>query len=267
MYTASWRDVVRRDLFGAAPDPRDRPYRFVIRLALIVFRLFGFRFDVRGAEHVPATGGAIICSNHVSFLDFTFLGLGALPRHRLVRFMAKSGVFAHWFAGPFMRAMRHIPVDRRAGAAAFESAVRALKDGEVVGVFPEATISRSFTVKNLKTGAARMAIQTGAPLIPMTVWGTQRIWTKGQPRHFSQRGVPVSIIVGEPIDVQPSDDPVKVTAVLSERLQDLLDQAQRRYPAQPSGPDDTWWLPASMGGSAPTPEEARAMDAAESHRR
>src|SRR6059036_3060886 len=154
MYTASWRDVVRRDLFGHAPDPRDRPYRFVIRLALIVFRLFGFRFDVRGSEHVPATGVAILCSNHVSYFDFTFLGLGALPRHRLVRFMAKSSVFDHWFAGHFMRAMKHIPVDRAAGTAAFETSVRALQDGEVVGIFPEATISRSFTVKNLKAGVA-----------------------------------------------------------------------------------------------------------------
>src|SRR5919205_3452750 len=158
MYTASWRDVVRRDLFGAAPDRRDRPYRFVIRLALIVFRLFGFRFTVRGAEHVPATGGAIICSNHVSYFDFTFLGLAALPRHRMVRFMAKASVFGHWFAGPFMRAMLHIPVERRAGAAAFEAAIRALKDGRVIGVFPEATISSPFTVKDLKAGAARMAV-------------------------------------------------------------------------------------------------------------
>src|SRR5688500_2938816 len=124
MYTATWRDVVRRDLFGPTPDPRDRPYRVVVRLALIVFMLFGFRFDVRGSQHVPASGGAIICSNHVSYFDFTFLGLAALPQHRLVRFMAKAGVFQHWFAGRFMRAMRHIPVDRKAGAAAFESAVR-----------------------------------------------------------------------------------------------------------------------------------------------
>src|SRR3954467_4514684 len=171
MYTASWGDVVRRDLFGSHPDPRDRPYRFVIRLALIVFRLFRFRFDVRGSEHVPATGGAIICSNHVSYFDFTFLGLAALPQHRMVRFMAKSGVFGHWFAGPFMRAMRHIPVDRTAGAAAFETAIRALKDGEVVGVFPEATISSSFTVKDLKAGAARMAVDAGGPLIPAAAWG------------------------------------------------------------------------------------------------
>ena len=148
-YVARWRDVVRPDLFGRAPDRRDRPYRLVIRVALVVFRLLGFRFDVRGAEHLPTTGGAIICSNHVSYLDFTFLGLAALPQHRLVRFMAKSAVFDNRWAGPAMRAMRHIPVDRRAGTAAFESAIRALKDGEVVGVFPEATISSVFSVKDL----------------------------------------------------------------------------------------------------------------------
>ena len=88
-------------------------------------------------------------------------------------------VFDHWFAGPFMRAMQHIPVDRKAGAAAFESAVRALKDGEVVGVFPEATISTSFTVKDLKAGVARMAVDAGVPIIPAAVWGGQRIATKG----------------------------------------------------------------------------------------
>ena len=148
-------------------------------MALVVFRLFRFRFDVRGSEHVPTTGGAIICSNHVSFFDFTFLGLGALPQHRLVRFMAKSSVFDHWFAGRFMRAMQHIPVDRKAGAAAFEAAIRALKDGKVVGVFPEATISTSFTVKDLKAGAARMAVQAGVPIIPAAVWGGHRVATKG----------------------------------------------------------------------------------------
>src|SRR5919202_5162528 len=202
-YVARWRDVVRPGLFGHGPDRRDRPYRLVIRLALVVFRLLGFRFDVRGAEHVPASGGAIICSNHVSYLDFTFLGLAALPQHRLVRFMAKAGVFGHWFAGPFMRAMQHIPVDRKAGAAAFESAVRALKDGEVVGVFPEATISSSFTVKDLKAGAARMAVDAGVTIIPAAVWGGQRIATKG--RLQLRRGVAITVLLGEPIVPEPGE--------------------------------------------------------------
>jgi 1-acyl-sn-glycerol-3-phosphate acyltransferase len=260
MYTASWRDVVRRDLFGPKPDPRDRPYRFVIRMALVVFRLFRFRFDVRGSEHVPTTGGAIICSNHVSFFDFTFLGLGALPQHRLVRFMAKSAVFDHWFAGRFMRAMQHIPVDRRAGAAAFEAAVRSLKDGEVVGVFPEATISTSFTVKDLKAGAARMAVQSGVPIIPAAVWGGHRVATKGHKVDL-RRNVAVTVILGEPIVGEPGEKAQSLLRRTRAAMETLLDEAQRTYADQPAGDDDRWWLPAHLGGTAPTPEAAAADDA------
>src|SRR3978361_2404499 len=201
-WTARWSDVVRPGLYGPSPDRRDRPYRFVIRMALVVFRLFGFRFDVRGAEHVPPTGGAIICSNHVSYFDFTFLGLGALPQHRLVRFMAKSSVFGARLAGPFMRDIGPRPVDREAGAAAFEPPVRALKDGEVLGVFPEATISTSYTVKDLKAGAARMAVDAGVPIIPAAVWGGHRIATKGD-KVVLRRGVAVMVLLGEPIVAEP----------------------------------------------------------------
>src|SRR5919107_2526375 len=260
MYTANWRDVVRPRLFGPAPDRRDRPYRFVIRAALIVFRLFGFRFDVRGSQHVPTSGGAIISSNHVSFFDFTFLGLGALPQHRLVRFMAKSAVFDHWAAGPAMRAMQHIPVDRAAGTAAFEAAVRALRDGKVVGVFPEATISRSFTVKDLKAGVARMAVQSGTPIIPAAVWGGQRVATKGH-KVVLRRGVPVTVILGEPIVPEPGEKAQSILRRTRAAMEQLLDEAQRSYPDQPAGDDDRWWLPVHLGGTAPTPEEAAATDA------
>ena len=259
MYTASWRDVVRPGLLGASPDPRDKPYRFVIRITLVVFRLLGFRFDVRGSEHVPAAGGAIICSNHVSFFDFTFLGLGALPQHRLVRFMAKSAVFDHWFAGPFMRAMKHIPVDRKAGSAAFEAAVRALKDGEVIGVFPEATISTSFTVKNLKAGVARMAIDSGVPIIPAAVWGGHRVATKNHKVEL-RRGVPVTVILGEPIVAEPDERLPALLARTRTAMEALLDEAQRTYPAQPAGEDERWWQPAHLGGTAPTPSEAALAD-------
>jgi 1-acyl-sn-glycerol-3-phosphate acyltransferase len=259
MYIASWRDVVRRDLFGPHPDPRDRPYRLVIRLALIVFRLFRFRFDVRGQEHVPATGGAIICSNHVSFFDFTYLGLAAIPQHRLVRFMAKSAVFTNRVAGPFMRAMHHIPVDRTAGAAAFDAAVRALKDGQVVGVFPEATISTSFTVKDLKAGAARMAVEAGVPILPAAVWGGHRIATKTHDVVL-RRDVPVTVIIGEPLVAEPGERPQSLLRRTRAAMEALLDEAQRSYPDQPAGDDDRWWLPAHLGGTAPTPEEAAVRD-------
>ncbi len=259
MYTASWRDIVRRDLFGASPDPRDRPYRFVIRITLLVFRLLDFRFDVRGGQHVPTHGGAVIASNHVSYFDFTFLGLAARPQHRLVRFMAKASVFGHWFAGPFMRAMQHIPVDRAAGAAAFDVAVRALKDGQIVGVFPEATISSSFTVKELKAGAARMAVLAEVPIIPAAVWGGHRIATKGHPVVL-RRGVPVTVLLGEPIVPEPGEKAQSILRRTRAAMEELLDQAQREYPDVPTGNDDRWWQPAHLGGTAPTPEHAHELD-------
>jgi 1-acyl-sn-glycerol-3-phosphate acyltransferase len=262
MYTASWRDVVRRGTFGPSPDRRDAPYRLVIRVTLVIFRLLKLRFDVRGSEHVPTSGGAVICSNHVSYLDFTFLGLGALPRHRLVRFMAKASVFGHWFAGPFMRAMRHIPVDRKAGAAAFDAAVRALKDGQVVGVFPEATISQSFTVKELKAGAARMAIDAGVPVIPAAVWGGHRVATKKHPVDLT-RGRAVTVLLGEPIVPEPGETPPALLARTKVAMEALLDEAQRTYPQQPEGPEDLWWLPVHLGGTAPTPQEAADRDDAD----
>ncbi len=259
MYTARWRDVVRRDLFGPRPDPRDRPYRSIIRLVLVVFRLLGFRFDVRGAEHVPTTGGAVVCSNHVSYLDFTFLGLAALPQRRLVRFMAKESVFRHGVSGPLMRAMHHIPVDRKAGAAAFDLAVRALKDGELVGVFPEATISSSFRIKDLKAGAARMALDAGVPVIPAVVWGGQRVFTKYRPINL-QRGVAVTVVLGEPIHPEPGEESRRLLPRIRTAMEELLDEAQRTYPQQPAGPDDLWWQPAHLGGTAPTLEEATRRD-------
>jgi len=224
--------------------------------------LLKLRFDVRGSEHVPTSGGAVICSNHVSYLDFTFLGLGALPRHRLVRFMAKASVFGHWFAGPFMRAMRHIPVDRKAGAAAFDAAVRALKDGQVVGVFPEATISQSFTVKELKAGAARMAIDAGVPVIPAAVWGGHRVATKKHPVDLT-RGRAVTVLLGEPIVPEPGETPPALLARTKVAMEALLDEAQRTYPQQPEGPEDLWWLPVHLGGTAPTPQEAADRDDAD----
>lgn len=236
-------------------------YTPVVAAAKTLFRLLDLRITITGEEHVPRTGGAVLASNHVSYLDFIFCGLGTQPANRLVRFMAKQEVFSHKIGGPLMRGMRHIPVDRGAGAASYRAALQALRAGEVVGVFPEATISRSFTVKEMKTGAGRMAAATGVPIVPMAVWGTQRLWTKGRPRTLTRRHTPISIVIGEPLLVTRSDDQTTVMAELRTRLSTLLDQAQREYPDQPAGPDDTWWQPVHLGGTAPTPEEAAALDA------
>jgi 1-acyl-sn-glycerol-3-phosphate acyltransferase len=236
-------------------------YPPVIAAAKTMFRVLDLKITVDGAHHVPRTGGAVMASNHVSYLDFIFCGLGAHPAKRLVRFMAKKSVFTHKVSGPLMRGMRHIPVDRRAGAGSYATAVSALRRGEVVGVFPEATISRSFTVKELKSGTTRMAAEAGVPVLPVALWGTQRLWTKGRPRTLTRRHTPITILVGEPMDPAAYPDANAMTVDLKTRLSALVDRAQREYPDQPAGPDDTWWLPAHLGGTAPTPEEAAVLDA------
>ena len=235
-------------------------YPPVIAAARTMFRLLDNRIHIEGAEHIPATGGAVIACNHVSYLDFIFCGLGARPAKRLTRFMAKKEIFDNRIAGPLMRGMHHISVDRDAGLASYREALEKLKAGEVVGVFPEATISRSFTVKEIKSGAVRMAAAAGVPVVPMALWGTQRLWTKGRPKDLTRRHVPISILVGEPMHPARGDDGDVLTKELRARMTALVDRVQADYPDQPSSDEERWWLPAHLGGTAPTPEEAAELD-------
>lgn len=245
------------------PPGSERIYPPVIGACKLLFKALDVRIVVQGAHHVPASGPAVLAINHVSYLDFIFAGWGAQQSRRLVRFMAKEAVFTHKVSGPLMRGMKHIAVDRQAGSNSYREALKALRAGEVVGVFPEATISRSFVVKDLKNGALRMAAATKSPLLPVALWGGQRLWTKGRPKQLTKRHVHVLVYIGEPLYPSRTDDPVESAAQLRSRLQGLLDRAQQDYPAKPAGPDDRWWLPAHLGGTAPTPEEARRMDAAD----
>ncbi|MEB3366201.1 lysophospholipid acyltransferase family protein [Saccharopolyspora mangrovi] len=235
-------------------------YPPVILAAKAMFRVLDNRLRVTGTEHIPRTGGAVIACNHVSYLDFIFCGLGAQPAKRLVRFMAKKEVFDNKIAGPLMRGMHHIPVDREAGRDSYDEAVRRLRAGEVVGVFPEATISRSFTVKPIKSGAVRMAAEAGVPVVPMALWGTHRLWTKSRPRTLTKRHVPIDIHAGEPFWPTPQDDPEALTEDLRSRMSKILDDLQAGYPEKPADEDERWWLPAHLGGTAPTPEEAAILD-------
>jgi 1-acyl-sn-glycerol-3-phosphate acyltransferase len=218
----------------------DLVYPPVIGLARSMFRALGLHFDISGTEHIPTSGGAVLASNHVSYLDFIFVGYAARPAKRFVRFMAKDAVFRHRIAGPLMRGMHHVPVDRTAGAASYKAAVDALRAGEIVGVFPEATISQSYAPKEFKTGAARMAAETGVPLVPMATFGGQRIFTKGRPRDLT-RGRRVVIVVGEPLTVSAGDDVFETTARLRASIEQLVTEAVKRYPSELDA--DQWWLP------------------------
>lgn len=236
----------------------DPVYRPIIWTAKGFFRALGMRIDVVGAEHVPTTGGALLVANHTSFLDYAFVGLPADMRgHRLVRFMAKDGIWKPPVAGSLMRGMRHIPVDRNEGSQAFKDAVRALKEGELVGIFPEATMSRSFEIKTLKSGAARIAAVADVPLIPVIVFGGQRILSYGH-RDFS-RGTPIAVSVGEPMHISRKEPADEATERVTAALASLLDETIARYP-KPAPGEDAWWLPKRHGGSAPSLEEAEDIE-------
>ncbi len=240
---------------------RDITYPPVILTAKAAFKLLGLKFQMTGTHHIPRTGGALLAVNHISYLDFVLSGFAAQPSKRLVRFMAKRETFDHRISGPIMRSLHHISVDRADGLGSYNEAVRYLRNGEVVGIFPEATISRSFEIKELKTGTTSMAAVAGVPLIPVILWGTQRIMTKDHPKDFSRSPKTIAIRVGEPM-YPTGDDPVAETEALRKALATLLDETIEAYPAAEK-PPGAWWMPARFGGSAPTPEEADRLDAEE----
>ena len=160
----------------------------IIRLAKLAFRLLGQQITVTGLEHLPRTGGALVAVNHISYVDFVYAGMPVDKIGRRPRFMAKRELFDHRVTGPIMRACRHIEVDRADGERSLAVAQEYLARGEVVGIFPEATISRAMEIKELKTGAARIAHAAGVPLLPVVVWGTQRLFTKDHDKDLSREG-------------------------------------------------------------------------------
>ena len=228
----------------------DLVYPPVIVAIKTFWKYLGLKFDFEGEENVPRTGGAILAINHVSYLDFAITGTAALPAGRYVRFMAKKEIFDNKVAGPLMRGMHHINVDRSNGSASFVAALRALKSGEIVGIFPEGTISTSFEIKGLKSGAVRLAMGAGVPVIPTIVWGSQRIWTKGVKRDLRRKSYPVTVSFGEPITYQRGDDVEQAELNLRETLSGMLHQVQDNYPDSHVGQR---WAPARLGGTAPAP--------------
>lgn len=223
----------------------------------LVVRATGTRITFRGLDNLPTTGGAVVAINHTSYVDFLPAALAATERRRRMRFMIKAEMEQVRPVGYLIKHTGTIPVDRRAGAGAYSAAVEALRRGELVGVYPEATISRSFELKDFKTGAARMALESGVPIIPLIVWGAQRIWTKDHPKSLGRKKIPVSVAVGEPI--WASGSVTQIDDTLRAAMSALLEQTHQGY-AEPAG---AYWVPNRLGGSAPTPAEAKLLDEAE----
>ncbi len=231
----------------------DLVYPPVVVAIKTFWKYLGLTFDFRGVENLPdrTHGGAILAINHVSYLDFALAGTAALPMKRYVRFMAKKEIFDNKLAGPLMRGMHHICVDRSNGSASFVAALRALKKGEIVGIFPEGTISVSFEIKELKSGAVRLAQGAGVPVIPTIIWGSQRLWTKKVKRNLrpGQR-VPISVTFGEPIFFDKTMDVEAGEKLLRETMLTMLHEVQENYPDSHVGKR---WAPVRLGGSAPAP--------------
>jgi 1-acyl-sn-glycerol-3-phosphate acyltransferase len=228
----------------------DLVYPPVIILVKGIWKYLGFKFDFQGDHNIPRKGGAILAINHVSYLDFAIAGTGALPVKRFVRFMAKKELFDNKIAGPLLRGMHHINVDRSNGAPSYVAALKALKAGEIIGIFPEATISTSFEIKQLKSGALRLAVDAGVPIIPTIVWGGQRVYTKGVKPNLKRGKTPVSVLFGEPIHFG-NDADIEITGQeLRQVMISMLKQVQEKYPDSHVGQR---WAPARLGGTAPAP--------------
>jgi 1-acyl-sn-glycerol-3-phosphate acyltransferase len=220
-------------------------------------RAIGAKITYLGLEHIPRHDGAVIAINHTSYVDWYPSALAAYQVKRRLRFMIKSEMQNVKIVNFLIKHSGTIPVDREAGHSAYAVAVERLRAGELVAVYPEATISRSFELKEFKSGAARMAREANVPIVPMIVWGAQRMWTKDHPRNMGRKKIPITVAVGPP--VTPTGTVEEINTQMREAMDTLLHKVQEDYP-HPAG---AYWVPHRLGGGAPTMEEARALEEAE----
>ena len=270
------------------PEPSDRFYRFIVRTGLVLRWLFRIRVLISGREQLPQPGrlkvssrsrsrpvvpgrGAVVAITHFGYLDFAFAEALLWWHNRAqLRFLITQGAADHWLAGPAVSAAGHVVVGYGSGIHAYDAAVARLKAGEYIGILPEAGVSRSFTVRECKTGAVRMAAEAGVPIIPVSVWGAHRLMTRHHAfSPWRAWRAPVRIHVGESLLPgslpDPADDAQPATARLAKTLQDGIDAGIADFPLQPV--PGAWWMPAGRGGGAPTEEERRRLDEADGPRR
>jgi len=237
-------------------------YRCVNGLGRVALR--ALRLDIRwtGSEHVPTTGPVVLAATHVSYPDFIFIEKAAITRGRYVRFLTRHDVWDVPAVPWFMDRMRHIPVNRLAPAYTYLRARRELEAGEAIGAFPEAGISYSYTVRPLMRGAASLARETGAPIVPVAIWGSQRVFSVGDPDLPIDwtRGRRVDLAFGAPVYVGPGDDLTERTHELGHALTGLLEGLQQLPHHRPRPGEVATWYPAHLGGQAPTRQRSRSLD-------
>jgi putative phosphoserine phosphatase/1-acylglycerol-3-phosphate O-acyltransferase len=236
--------------------------RVLARPALLPFA----RFDIVGREHVPASGPAIVVANHRSYFDTVAIAVTVAGAGRAVRFLGKKEVFDAPLVGDLATALGAIRVDRGSGSAApLRAAERALRAGEVVALMPQGTIPRGQAffepVLTGRPGAARLAAATGAPVVPLGLWGTERVWPRRErvPRVWNLADPPsVRVRVGPPVPGLGGGAPADTEMIMASVLALLPPEARRRR--QPSDEELRSTYPPGERGAAGTTVRAGGHD-------
>jgi len=198
---------------------------------------FNWRFE--GLEHVPREGPVLVAANHISYFDPLAHGYFMVKAGRRPRFLAKKELYGNSFLRRALLGAGQIPVERGSGShAPVQAAMKALRKGEAVVVYPEGTITKKPDLMPMsgKTGIARLALATRVPVLPIAVWGSHRVWGSHGSRSISF-GRPIRLKAGPPLDFSrfedEQNDPAtfrKVTDAVIEELSRLVEDLRARYP-------------------------------------
>ncbi|MFZ4514932.1 MAG: lysophospholipid acyltransferase family protein [Acidimicrobiia bacterium] len=196
------------------------------------------RFDVEGVAMLPTVGPAILASNHISYLDPLVLGYVARRRQRRLRFLAKAELFRNPVLGALLRNGGQIPVERNSPRAvqALTGGLDALARGECLAVFPEGTISDDLNLLPGRSGVARLAARSGAPVVPVALWGAQRVWPDGRRPDLRFRPR-IVVVFGEPFIVEKHVRPRDATDQIMRGICAALRRARTLLP----GTSVDWW--------------------------
>ncbi|MET3429195.1 1-acyl-sn-glycerol-3-phosphate acyltransferase [Actinoplanes tereljensis] len=209
-----------------------------------------------GMENIPATGGIIVVPNHVSHFDPLVVGHYIYGAGRWPRFLGKASIWRVPVLGPFLRKVEQIPVERGSVEAvkSLDVLIDALHQGGVVVIYPEGTTTKDPELWPMrgKTGAARLALVTGAPVVPVANWGAERIFDPRTSRLSMRPRTPVTVVAGKPVDLSRWEGATPTRAVLDQMtdhimidVRDLLGELRGEQP-----PAALYERPARRAGAA-----------------
>ena len=218
------------------------PWYRAAELALVAPMQLWFNWRLEGLEKIPVEGAVIVAGNHLSYVDPLAHGHFVVKAGRRPRFLAKQELFDARFVGTVLRGARQISVERGTGdRSPLEDARRAVERGEVVVIYPEGTTTTThedFSPGRGKTGAVRLAIATGVPILPVATWGGQFVWRRSG-RQSLTFGRPIWVVAGEPfdpterLDGEPDAGSLRtLTDDLMGELDKLVAHLRARYPTR-----------------------------------